>query len=493
VATNFLHGVETVEVNSGPVPIQLVKTAVIGLVGIAPVWQFAQADQSINQPVLILNDQLGTTTFGTEVDGYTIPQALQAISDQQVNGQGSGAVIVVNVFDPSVHKSSIAAKPFTFDITDKISLGEVGIANLVVKNQAGATTYAVGTDYTLDPIGGVITRVATGTIPAGAQVQASFDYADPSKVTAADIIGAVNLAGQRTGMQCFLDCANDFGFKPKLLIAPGYSQMASVAVAMDVMAQALRGICFVDAPLGTTFQQAIEGRGPNGSIAFDTSSERTVLCYPYVQIFDQASNAYVLEPYSQRLAGVTAATDLAFGYWYSPSNKEIQGITGIEIKLTASINDPNSEVNILNEEGICTIFNAYGTGLRAWGNRSSAWPTETAPKNFICIRRVADVIADSIEQSSLQFVDLPITNGQIDAVVESVNSFLRTLVGRGALIDGKCSYVQANNPATELALGHITFNYSFMPPPPMERITYEALVDINMLNELGSTTYQQGS
>lgn len=36
MAANFLHGVETIEVKNGGVPITVVKSAVVGLVGIAP-------------------------------------------------------------------------------------------------------------------------------------------------------------------------------------------------------------------------------------------------------------------------------------------------------------------------------------------------------------------------------------------------------------------------------------------------------------------------
>ena len=35
---SFLHGIETIEVSAGPVPITVVKSAVIGLVGSAPLW-----------------------------------------------------------------------------------------------------------------------------------------------------------------------------------------------------------------------------------------------------------------------------------------------------------------------------------------------------------------------------------------------------------------------------------------------------------------------
>lgn len=58
--------------------------------------------------------------------------------------------------------------------------------------------------------------------------------------------------------------------------------------------------------------------------------------------------------------------DLEKGFWWSNSNQEIQGITGVERSLSAMIDDPQTEVNQLNENGITTIFNSYGSGLRLW-------------------------------------------------------------------------------------------------------------------------------
>jgi uncharacterized protein len=77
-----------------------------------------------------------------------------------------------------------------------------------------------------------------------------------------------------------------------------------------------------------------------------------------------------------------------------------------------------------------TVFNAFGTGFRVWGNRSAAYPAITTPDNFISIRRTMDVIEESIELSMLQFMDQPITNGLITAILASVNAFLRSLIQR---------------------------------------------------------------
>jgi phage tail sheath protein FI len=70
-------------------------------------------------------------------------------------------------------------------------------------------------------------------------------------------------------------------------------------------------------------------------------------------------------------------------------------------------------------------------------------------------------------------------------VTESVNGFLRKLVGDGAILDGKCWYDPADNPSTELALGHVTFRRDFLPPFPGERITFKTRINLDYLKNLG--------
>ena len=472
MAANFLHGVETIEIDKGPRPIRTVKSAVVGLIGTSPIGD-------INTPTIVLSDRQGAQ-FGPQLSGFSIPQALDAIFDQ-----GAGTVIVINVLDPATHKTAVASETVALSGDTGKTAKPAWVGAATVKNEAGDTTYVLDTDYTADPVTGAIKRKAGGVIAANATVKVSYEYADPTKVTAADIIGAVNGAGVRTGMQALLDTYNLMGFFAKILVVPGFCTLNSIATEMIVMAHKLRAVALIDAPIGTTYAQAIAGRGPAGTINFNTSSERAVLCYPHLQVYDAATDSTRLEPLSQRLAGVLCATDTEKGYWWSPSNKEVKGITGVERQLSAMINDPQSEVNLLNEVGIMTLFNSFGPGIRTWGNRSAAWPTVTHPKNFINIRRTADILHESVEYSMLQFIDMPINNALIDAIKESVNAFIRTLISRGALIDGKCLYDPTKNPPTEIALGHLTFDLEFMPPTPAERITFESFINIELLKQLG--------
>ena len=97
---SFLHGVETIEIEKGARTIKTVKTAVVGLVGTAPLEDVDTDLRTVNEPTLILNEIDAVKYFGSPKNGYTIPQALQAIFDQ-----GAGVVIVVNVFDPTKHET----------------------------------------------------------------------------------------------------------------------------------------------------------------------------------------------------------------------------------------------------------------------------------------------------------------------------------------------------------------------------------------------------
>ncbi len=480
MAANYLHGVETITIEKGPRPITGVKTAVIGLVGTAPMLDVAIADRSLNAPVVIRNPVDAAKYFGTNRTGFTIPAALDAIFDQ-----GNGPIcIVVNTIDPASDVTAVVAEAVTFGTDNTLTLAHPQVSAVVVKSNDGLTTHVLNTDYTFDAATGKIDRVTTGAIAAGATVKVDYSWLDPSKVLAADIIGAVDVDGNRSGLQALIGTYNLFGYVAKMIIAPGYCTQDSVAVEMIAVADKLRAMALIDAPIGTTVSEAITGRGPSGTINFNTSNKRAVLCFPHVKRYDTATDAEVLEPLSQRLAGVIAAKDVERGYWWSPSNTEVKGIVGMELPITALINDSTTEANALNEAGIVTLFNSFGSGIRTWGNRSAAFPSNTSPENFINVQRTADIIHESIEYNMLQFIDRPINQALIDTIRESVNGFIRTLIMRGALIDGQCVYDPAKNPVTEIAAGHLTFDIEFMPPTPAERITFESFINIELLKSL---------
>jgi uncharacterized protein len=87
----------------------------------------------------------------------------------------------------------------------------------------------------------------------------------------------------------------------------------------------------------------------------------------------------------------------------------------------------------------------------------------------------------------LQFIDQPISNALITAILASVNSFIRTLIQRGALVGGSATYDPAENPPSQLADGQLVFDIDVMPPPPAELISFNVTIDTNLLQQLGQS------
>ncbi|MDH0894357.1 MULTISPECIES: phage tail sheath subtilisin-like domain-containing protein [unclassified Pseudomonas] len=473
MSANYLHGIETTEIERGMRQIRQVKSAVIAILGTAPAGP-------VNTPVLSLNER-DAAAFGPDIEGFSLPRYLDSLYQA-----GAGTVVVINVLNPATHRTVVPAQDMTFAADGTLQLPKGAVLAVEVKSRDGSTTYAA-TDYVLEPLTGKVVRTTASTIPASGEVSVAFTYADPSKVTAGDIIGDVDAAGLRTGIKALGDCFNLFGLEPKILIAPDFSSLSSVSAELTAATSRHQAVAYIDAPIGATPAQVIAGRGPAGAIAFNTSSDRVRLCYPHVKVYDARTNQERLEPLSVRAAALRAKVDLDLGYWWSSSNQELLGVLGLERPLTARIDDPNSEVNLLNEVGVTTVFNSFGTGFRLWGNRTAAWPTVTHMRNFENVRRTKDLIDESIRFSSLQFQDRPVTQALIDSIVESVNGFGRKLIGDDALLGFECWYDPARNPKADVQAGHLVFNYKLTVPPPFERGTYETeITDEYLVNLKGA-------
>ena len=114
MSTQFLHGVEVIEINDGARPIQTVKSSVIGLVGTAP-------QGPVNTLTLILGSRAkAAEIFGENNDAnkdYTIPKALDGIFDQ-----AGAMVVVINVADPSnpAHLTTGSLDPANINSADVV-------------------------------------------------------------------------------------------------------------------------------------------------------------------------------------------------------------------------------------------------------------------------------------------------------------------------------------------------------------------------------------
>lgn len=311
----------------------------------------------------------------------------------------------------------------------------------------------------------------TGTLPAaidgifdqcGAMVAMVRVAEGSAEETKSAVIGGVdNDTGKRTGLQAFLDARNAIKVTPRILAAPGFSHELAVGTEMNSLAQRLKAVAIVDGP-NTTDAAAISARENYGS-------DRVYVVDPWVKVWDVAQKKEVVQPASARVAGLISKMDNARGWWWSPSNQVIDGIVGTARGIDFELSDVNCRANHLNEHEVATIV--HEGGYRLWGNRSCSKDPKTA---FLCVRRSADMIAESILYAHLWAVDRGITKTYLEDVRDGVRAYIRHLKKVGALIGGDCWVDPEINTPDQIAQGIVYWDYDFTPVYPAEHLVFRS-------------------
>ncbi len=311
----------------------------------------------------------------------------------------------------------------------------------------------------------------TGTLPAaidgifdqcGAMVAMVRVAEGSAEETKSAVIGGVdNDTGKRTGLQAFLDARNAIKVTPRILAAPGFSHELAVGTEMNSLAQRLKAVAIVDGP-NTTDAAAISARENYGS-------DRVYVVDPWVKVWDVAQKKEVVQPASARVAGLISKMDNARGWWWSPSNQVIDGIVGTARGIDFELSDVNCRANHLNEHEVATIV--HEGGYRLWGNRSCSKDPKTA---FLCVRRSADMIAESILYAHLWAVDRGITKTYLEDVRDGVRAYIRHLKKVGALIGGDCWVDPEINSPDQIAQGIVYWDYDFTPVYPAEHLVFRS-------------------
>lgn len=469
--SNYLHGVETINLPSSVSTVNQINAAVVAIIGIAPVGP--------KQAITLCLNEKDDAQFGAQLVGFNIPRTLGILRKEA----GGFPVLVINVFEDVAHTTPITDESKTIT-NGKLKLDFNPVGAVTIKDNAGnPSTLQLNTDYTLDAFGNFVALSAAAA--NGTALRFTYRRLNASAITASNIVGAVSGAGLRTGLELLDECFSRFGYNPKIIIAPEFSTLSGVFTAMRAKALKLRARFLQDAPAGITVQAAITGRGVGGTIGFNTADERTKLCYPMLKTYHPSTEAEENYPMSAFAAGVWVSTVISNGYWFSPSNKPLKSATSAERVITSNVNDASTEANSLNAAGITTYFNDFGTGLKLWGNRNASFPSQSTPRTFDSFVFVDDIVTESLERFAANMLDMPVTQAWIDSVRESGNNFINSLIKRGALLPGsRIEYNRASNPPAQIANGQVVFTKVYMAPVPAERITIENIIDINLLQKL---------
>jgi len=312
---------------------------------------------------------------------------------------------------------------------------------------------------------------ATGTLKDG--LDAIYDQAGTLVVLirveegndeAATLANVVGDSATFTGVHGFMAAQSQVKLSPRLIVAPGFThqrpggQANPVVAELKDIAQKLRAVVFADAP-STTDADAI-------TAANEAGSDRIYVIDPFCIAFSAEAAENIAQPSSARFAGVQARVDNDLGFWYSLSNKVINGITGIARPIGFNMSDPGTQSNVLNEGKVGTII--FKDGFRTWGNRGTGAEPLT---DFLCVRRTMDIIEDSIEDAFLWAVDKPFSAQLLLDIEDTINAYIRRLTALGATLGGQVWIDKELNTAATLKAGKLFIDADIEPPAPAEHIT----------------------
>ncbi|AWL12803.1 Putative prophage major tail sheath protein [Saliniradius amylolyticus] len=272
--------------------------------------------------------------------------------------------------------------------------------------------------------------------------------ADDSE-TQTNVMGAIDgVTGARSGMEAIMDVTAKFGLKPRLLAAPGFTHVQTVADKLLIFANRLRAMAYIDCD-GATYSEAVTYKANFGDM-------RAELCWPAV--YNLAGREVAMSAY--RL-GMEIQKDNTPGEEYSASasNRIVRGISKLKHTVDYVDGDSNCIASLLNENLITTIIN--DDGLRLWGNLTAS----SDPKwQFANAVRVNDVILDAITSSLKWARDNKISRTFVEDVVDSVNNFLAQETKAGNLMGGEAWADEDLNTPDSIMAGNFYMDYDFTPP-----------------------------
>ncbi|EBA0744822.1 phage tail protein [Salmonella enterica subsp. enterica serovar Nigeria] len=488
-STDFLHGVRTLEYDDGTKEISTVDISVIGIVGTAPDSIGATSATLATGSTLADNyitwtvEEPGSNgnSYSLEIVAGDIYPATQMWDDKfdyskiyvySIQTDGSLKLTVKMPVDANGNKlmdSEIVSS--LWDMVDPLD-GYSRIKTVSSGADQGEVAYLSRTYFTGgtdEPfplntpavIAGSTKKAAylgsTGTLPA--DVADILNQADAMIVvvrvaegedaakTQTNVIAGLN---QLTLSQQILEIT------PRIIIAPDFSASDPVAAQIEVAANKLRGVGYIDSPTAATPADVVKRRQNYGS--------RIEILRP--RVYTTSDTSGTPRPYSAIAAGHRCRVDNEKGFWWSKSNQPIYGVTGLEQIDDFEVDSTSCTVNQLNKNQVSTVIRY--NGFRHWGNYLCSTDPQWA---FECVRRTADDIEDSISIAMMNdFIDKPIDLHLGDDIIETINAYIRYLEEIGAINGGNAWLDSELNTKESLAAGKLYINVEFAPKSPCQEI-----------------------
>lgn len=485
----YKHGVYVSEVPTSLFPAATVESALPVVFGTAPVNMTDPSN--VNKPVLCNTYDEFVKAFGfvpARLDSTTNLEkfdfSLCEVAYALFSLFGAGPAVFVNVADPTQHKVTATTVSITLDEhTGSAVVAETGIIpSTVTITPASSSSYTVDEDYTLsfDDDGFLVVTSLTNEggefeCSTGTALTFAADKINPAAVDADDIIGGVDVSGNKSGLELVAEVYPRFGLVPGTLVAPGFSGDPEVAAVLATKAVGINGrfnaMAIIDAPTTTLKQYS---QVPSWKTQNNVTDAHQIVGWPMLSLSGTLFN------FSSQLCALLAQVDSENGDvpYVSPSNHNLQ--------LTATVLADGTEIWLdfetaayLNGEGIVTAINE-SSGWVDWGNRTACYPGSTDVKDtMIPIRRMMNWIGNTLVTTFWQQIDAPINKRFVETIVNSANVWLNGLAARQYILSGSVEFRSDENPTTDLMDGIVKFHVMVCPPSPARDIEFIMEYDVN--------------
>ena len=428
------------------------------VIGIAPL-QMAASPAAVGTPVVCTSWNEAVEKFGYSDDWgkYTLCEMMYS----HFINFAQQPVVFVNLLAPSTMKTSETNQSVAVSNHKAKVTGDAIASTIVAKLTAEGSALTEDTDYSVYYEDGslYVEVLSGGSAYSASSLILAYDKIVTTSITAAAVATAVEKVDL---------CITQLGIIPDLLLAPGFSDQATVAAALAAKAASISGLCTakalidINASSVTTYSAAITAKGTNG---FTASEE--VVCWPMARLGTKIFHMSVIA------AGRMASTDTDNGGipYESPSNKSIPVDSlclsdGTDVQLTLA------QANQLNAAGIVTGLN-FMNGWVLWGNYTGAFPSSADVKDyFIPVSRMFGWVGNTLVKTFWSKLDSPMNRRLVDSILDTCNIWLNGLVGQGYLLGARVEMIDAENPVTNLMAGIIKLHVYITPPSPMQELDF---------------------
>lgn len=462
------HGFYVTEAPSSVTAPISVDSALQVVVGTAPVNQLANPAAAVNTPLWASTYAEAVAAVGYDSDfaSYTLCEAISA----SFQVMGVGPLVLINVLDPAKHNAALETK--TVQVNDGIALiDEKGVLldKLAVKKETTALTADVDYTAAFNDDGSVnLVLISGGKGDGATTLTISGTKVDPSKVTAADIVGGVSTAtGAETGLEIVRQVYPKFGKVPGILLAPRFSKNALVCAALQAKCRKINGtfnaVCIID----------IDSSADGAQKYTDVSAQK-------VKQGATSREAYALWLYGKIGDTVYSGSSLAGAAiaYNDGQNENLPNASpsNVSVPISAACLEDGTEVlmddergNFLNDAGVATFTRSDSFVI--WGNETACYPANTDPKDcFLCIRRFFNYSWVRFVLNNRGKLDKPMKPRMLQSIIDSENVEGAKYVSSEVCVSYRMIADTEKNTETELVGGTYHFYQYVTPYPPMKAV-----------------------